>query len=167
MAAAIASNPRLSIVYMPKVFAPEIQAKKESQEADRDAATRFARSVYNRMLTAQPGERAAFVEDYQFRIDPVHDDRPFFFEYFKPGAHLVDPNTFSVDLNTIRGPAGYYVLYLLLATSPSCQRSCVSVPLWMFQRPGLNFPGAVPLVLFFACLGRPDTCCLKWAPCKC
>ena len=153
VAAAIASNPRLSIVYMPKVFAPEIQAKKESQEADRDAATRFARSVYNRMLTAQPGERAAFVEDYQFRIDPVHDDRPFFFEYFKPGAHLVDPNTFSVDLNTIRGPAGYYVLYLLLAICTVISVSCILFPLWMFQRRGLKTPGAVPLVLFFVCLG--------------
>jgi len=151
--AAIAGDPRLSIVYMPKVFSPEIQADMERKEADRDAPARFARSVYNRVLTAPPQEQAAFVRSYQFRIDPVYDDRPFFFEYFKPGAHLIDPDSLSVDLKIIRGPAGYYVLYLLLAICSVITVSSILVPLWLFQRRGLNTPGAVPLIVFFACLG--------------
>jgi hypothetical protein len=31
--------------------------------------------------------------------------------------------------------------------------ACILIPLWLFQRRGLKTPGAVPLVLFFACLG--------------
>ena len=29
-------------------------------------------------------ERRRFEEDYVYNIAPVYDDRPFFFEYFKP-----------------------------------------------------------------------------------
>jgi SAM-dependent methyltransferase len=151
--AAIAGSPTLSIAYLPKVFPPDVQAGMERKEADRDQPARFARSVYNRVLTSPSQERESFVEGYQFRIDPVYDDRPFFFEYFKPGAHLIDPNTFNADLKTIRGPAGYYVLYLLLAICSAMSIGCILVPLWLFQRRGLNTPGAVPLILFFACLG--------------
>jgi hypothetical protein len=150
---AIAGNPKLTIVYMPKVFPSDVQAQMERREADRDPPTAFARGVYNRLLTAAPADREAFIKSYQFRIDPVHDDRPFFFEYFKPGAIDMNPSTLSTDLKTIRGPAGYYVLYILLGICTLISVGCILVPLWLFQRRGLETPGAVPLVLFFACLG--------------
>ncbi|MBV9083490.1 MAG: hypothetical protein JOZ62_12490, partial [Acidobacteriaceae bacterium] len=93
VAAAVDANPNLSIVYMPKVFAPAVQEQFERKEDERDLSARFARRVFNRVLTSSPAERADFVRSYQFRIDPVFDDRPFFFEYYKPGAYLTDMYT--------------------------------------------------------------------------
>lgn len=150
---AIAGNPRLSIAYMPKVFPPDQQAQREQQEAARDHAIDFSRGLYNRLLTSGPAERAKFIQDYQYRINPVYDDRPFFFEYYKPGAQRMNASALSADLKTIRGPAGYYVLYILLGICTVMSIACVLLPLWVFQKRGLDTPGAVPLVLFFACLG--------------
>ena len=151
--AAIAGNSRLSIVYMPKVFKADLQAKMERTGAERDPSTTFARSLYNRLLTSSAADREQFIRSYQFRIDPVYDDRPFFFEYFKPGAQPMSPKALSTVLQTIRGPAGYYVPYILLIICGLISVACVLIPLWLFQRRGLETPGAVPLVLFFACLG--------------
>jgi hypothetical protein len=138
---------------MPKVFAPDVQAQMESKDAARDPGLNFARGVYNQLLTSAPAEQAQFIKSYQFRIEPVYDDRPFFFEYFKPGAQAMNAKALSADLKTIRGPAGYYVLYILLIICTLMSIACILIPLSLFQRRGLKTPGVVPLVLFFACLG--------------
>jgi spermidine synthase len=153
VSAAIGKNPRLSIIYTPKVFSPERQKAFERTAEDRDTPTRFARAVYNRLLTSTPAERASFIRSYQFRIDPTYDDRPFFFEYYKPGVHETDPTIPSDGLKTIRGPVGYYVLYILLAVCTAISVSCIIVPLSIFQRRGLKTPGAPQLLVFFGCLG--------------
>ena len=150
----IASHPNLSIVYMPKVFPPDVQSNMERQEADRDAALGFARTAYNRLLNSTAPQRAAFIDSYQFRVDPVFDDKPFFFQYFKPGAEPMNVSALSEDMKTnMHGPAGYWVPYILLAVCGVMSVACILVPLWMFQRRGLKIAGAAPLVLFFACLG--------------
>jgi hypothetical protein len=100
-----------------------------------------------------PAQRAAFIKSYQYRIDPVHDDRPFFFEYFKPGVQRVSARELGSDLKSIRGPAGYYVPYILLLICTVICIACILVPLSLFERRGLKTPGVVPLILFFACLG--------------
>lgn len=151
--AATAGKPNLSVVYLPKVFPADVQADLERKLAASDPMTSFSRDAYNRLLTSAPSQRAAFIRSYQFRIDPVYDDRPFFFEYFKPGASAMNTYTLSFGLRNIRGPAGFYVLYILLAVCSVICVSCILLPLWLFQRRGLNARGAVPLLLFFACLG--------------
>jgi spermidine synthase len=154
VAAAIANDPRRSFVYMPKVFPPDIQAARERTEAERDPSINFARSVYNRLLNSTPEVRSAFVSAYPFRIDPVYDDRPFFFEYYKPGAHTKkDPAISPAHLDAGRGAIAYYVLYFLLALCAIICFTCILGPLWVFERRGLEVAGSVPLLLYFACLG--------------
>jgi spermidine synthase len=151
--AAIAGNPNISNVYLPKVFPPDAQAQLEQREAGRDPSLNFARGVFNKMLALPPVERAEFIKSYQYRIDSVHDDRPFFFEYFKPGTERLSASVLGAGLRSIRGPAGFYVPYILLVICSVICISCILVPLSLFQRRGLKTPGVVPLVLFFACLG--------------
>ena len=150
---AIAGNPHLSFVYMPKVFPPQIQEALERAEAERDPSINFARRVYDRLLTSTPAVRSALVTSYPFRIDPVYDDRPFFFEYYKPGARKIDPTTFPAHLDTGRGAFAYYVLLALLVICSILCVTCILGPLWIFERRGLQVAGSVPLLLFFACLG--------------
>jgi hypothetical protein len=152
-ASAIASNPRLSILYMPKVFEPEVQAEMESKEAQRDPSLNFARDTYNHLLVSSAAERLSFIRSYEFRIDPVYDDRPFFFEYYKPGADAGHAGSFGAQVGTVRGPAGYYVPYILLVVCGIVCAGCILFPLWTFQRRGLQVAGVVPLLLYFACLG--------------
>jgi hypothetical protein len=152
--AVIAPHPNLNIVYMPKVFAPDVQRQMELGEGRRDPALDFARTVYNRLVASAPADRAAFIRRYQFRIDPVYDDRPFFFLYYKPGAQPMNVSALGADLKTnMHGPAGFYVPYILLAICAVMCVACILAPLWIFQRRGLETPHAVPLLLFFACLG--------------
>lgn len=150
---AIAGSPSISIVYMPKVFPPETQAQLEQKEADRDPSMDHARAVFNQLLTLPPAQRAEFIRSYRFRIEPVHDDRPFFFEYYKPGAERMSAEALSAGLRSVRGPLGYYVPYILLLICTIICVACILVPLSLFQRRGLKTPGVVALVLFFACLG--------------
>jgi hypothetical protein len=151
---AIAPHPNLNMVYMPKVFAPEVQTRMESTEGARDHGLDFAHTVYNRLLASAAADRASFIRSYQFRIDPVFDDRPFFFLYFKPGAEPMNAGALGADMKTnMHGPAGFYVPYILLGICTVMCVVCILAPLWTFQRRGLETPGAVPLLLFFACLG--------------
>ena len=150
---AIAAQPRISFVYIPKVFPPDIQAQREREQAERDPSMNLATSVYNRLLTSSPAERSAFIRAYPFRIDPVYDDRPFFFQYYKPGPDTIDIAGSRVHVDTRFGAVAYYVLYLVLAMCALICVFCVLGPLWHFERRGLQVAGSVPLVLYFGCLG--------------
>jgi spermidine synthase len=148
---AVADNPRLSVVYLPKVFPPAIQTDMEHAIVERDSGIRYAQSVYNQLLTSSLSERQSFIQSYRFRIQPVSDDRPFFFEYYKPGTY--SENAFATGIKNVRGPVGYYVLYILLFVCGGMCVTCILLPLWFFQRRGLEVAGVFPLLLFFACLG--------------
>ena len=50
----------------------------------------------NDMLVA--GARRAFEAAYPYRVDPVYDSRPFFFEYLKKGESVL-----GVDVSHLRG----------------------------------------------------------------
>src|SRR5581483_3723735 len=150
---AVASDPQLSFVYMPKVFPPEIQSQREQKEAERNPSMNLAQSVFNRLLTANSAERSAFVKSYPYRVDAVYDDQPFFFEYYKPGAHTISVGGSSVIADTSWGALAYYVLYLVLAMCVIICLVCILGPLWYFERRGLEMAGSIPLVLYFACLG--------------
>jgi hypothetical protein len=151
---AIAEHPNLSAVFIPKVFPPDVQREMERKEAVRDASLNFARTVYDRLLNSSAADRAGFIKSYQFRIDPVYDDRPFFFQYFKPGAQPANRAALSEDMTAnVHGPAGYWIPYILLVVCTVMCVACILAPLWLFQRRGLEVEGVVPLLLFFACLG--------------
>ena len=151
VSSAVAANPSLSVVYLPKVFPPAIQADMEHKVIERDRGIGFAQGVYNQLLTSSLPERLSFIQSYRYRIDPVSDDRPFFFEYYKPGVY--SENTFTSGIKNVRGPVGYYVLYILLFVCGGMCVTCILLPLWFFQRRGLEVAGVFPLLLFFACLG--------------
>ena len=134
-----------SVIYLPKVFPTTIQEQLEKQIDEKDPAGHFARTSFNQLITSSEKERQHFIKDYLFRIDPVHDDRPFFFEYYKD-----DGSNYISGLTSARGPT---VLYLLLYICSLLCLSCIIFPLSIFEKRGLKTPGAVSLLMFFASLG--------------
>ena len=140
----VSKEPSMTIIYLPKVFPTEIQQKIEEKLINKDLDLNFASLSFNKLINSSTEERESFIRDYIFRIDPVYDNRPFFFEYYK------DKFFQNVSLSSIRGPT---VLYALLIVCASLCLYCIMFPLWVFQNRGLKTPGVVPLLLFFGSLG--------------
>lgn len=146
----VAREPSLAMVYVPKVFAAEEQAAVERATFRDDAYLQPTRQAYAALLGAKTAaDRAAFERDYEFRVDPVSDDRPFFFEYDKSGTFRYGLKS----LSWIRGTGALYSLYYLLFMTTVISAVGMLLPLWRFERDGLKVNRAGSLIGFFASLG--------------
>ncbi len=103
------------------------------------------------------GDDAArtFEDAYPYAIDPVTDDRPFFFQYYR-GKDVVGsdeggkPHFLSVVGG---GPAGLQVLWYSLVGSILLVVVLVLLPLLVFRRGGLRVEGATRQVVYFTAVG--------------
>ncbi|CDZ76493.1 Spermidine synthase [Legionella massiliensis] len=140
----VAKEPSMAIIYLPKIYPKGLQEKIEEDLSSKFKQLNFARMAFNKVINATDEERNQFIGDYQFRIDPVYDNRPFFFEYHK--------DSFMQDLTVtkVRGPT---ILYILLINCLMICAISIFLPLAIFQSRGLKTPGVIPLILFFSCLG--------------
>jgi hypothetical protein len=159
-------------IYLPKVMGAG-QARFEAEEFAGAPSLAPAREAYAALVAAPgPAGRKAFADAYPYRIDPVYDDRPFFFEYFKAGS--LDPaesrtnnqRVVNNDLSGLRGPIVHYVLYILLAVTLLVNVFAVVLPLAVFERDGLGLPRRWGLVGFFSALGVGfmfvEIGCMQW-----
>lgn len=99
---------------------------------------------------------ARFAADYEFDIAPVSDDRPFFFQFFKPSALLKKQGESSAAyFHTVigQGPAGLQVLWISLLGALVLVFVFVLGPLALFKRDGFRVAGAGRSALFFVCVG--------------
>ncbi len=108
-------------------------------------------------ITAGEEEARAFEETYPYAIDPVTDDRPFFFQYFRRADVLgerAEEKGRSYFHSVIGyGPAGLQVLWLSLIVSLVLIAALVLGPLMFLRREGLKVAGGWRLVVFFTALG--------------
>lgn len=99
----------------------------------------------------------AFEDGYAYAVDPVTDDRPFFFQFFRGRDVLTEREEekgkehFAAVIGL--GPAGLQVLWLSLAASLGLVLLLVVVPLFAFRREGLKVAGGARMVVFFTALG--------------
>jgi hypothetical protein len=157
-----------------KVLGGELQAFEKVAFDRQHDRLQDARAAYASLITAKTAaEQGTFVRNYPYRIDPVYDNRPFFFEYHKgkvsdsqeqnwgPGE-----NSSRVDLSALRGPVVHSVLLvLLIATTVACLAG-MGIPLLTFERDGARVDGALGLVGFFSSLGLGfmfvEIGCMQW-----
>jgi spermidine synthase len=92
-------------------------------------------------------ERVAAIR-YPFDVEPVPDDRPFFFKYSRWG-HIVS------DLAVVQAsiPVLEYSLLALMGIVGIAVLLCVGVPLFLMERAGLRTPHAARHALYFAGIG--------------
>jgi SAM-dependent methyltransferase len=149
--AAVERHPRQDVVYLPPVLPAEQTAAWERSAAAGAPQLEPARRAFAGLLGAgSPAARRAFEEAYPFAVEPVTDDRPFFFEYGKvPSLRTL----LWADLDELRGAGVYLSLLLLLVMTVGAGVLGMLVPLAVFAREGLRVPGAGGLVAFFTCLG--------------
>lgn len=145
-----------SIVYAP--VTPGMDAQLRSALAKEDDFPK-ARQAYAGLL-APGADRAAFESRYPYNISPVYDDRPFFFEYHRPGGMKnVDEDWLKgtagsgTEITALRSSAIYSVLYLLMGLSGLLGTVAMLVPLLIFSRQGLRVERGAPLASIFGALG--------------
>jgi hypothetical protein len=161
LAAMIERNPKLDLVYVPRVLPPSEQAALEAKAFSRhDQTFGAARKAYAGLFTAASTSPAAvreFEQRYPYRIDPTYDDRPFFFEYYKSGrdvaATKAERGFERSGLNSVRGDAGRYVLLALLIAATTVGAVSMLGPLLIFERQGLKARGIFPLIGAVAFIG--------------
>ncbi|HVJ16150.1 MAG TPA: hypothetical protein VM686_11995 [Polyangiaceae bacterium] len=143
---------RTAAVYIPKVFPEEEQRALEAVEFAREQAYyEPTRAAFAKLIRSpSTSARRAMEREYFYNIEPVWDDRPFFFEYHKLGEFFSAPDK---NEHGIRGVIVHYVLYFLVAIAALVSAGAILGPLYVFEREGLKVKGLRHLAGLFACLG--------------
>jgi hypothetical protein len=170
----IADREGYSLIYVPKVLGAAQNTFEKQQFAKRHDELLIARRAYTTLITAtSEAQRNAFERAYPYKISPVYDNRPFFFEYYKGAvSNLKDENWMSredassANLNELRGPVVHYVLYILLIVTTVACLAGMGIPLFVFEREGAMVERAWGLIGFFSSLGLGFMCveigCMQW-----
>lgn len=108
-----------------------------------------SQTIYSDYLRSK--EPRMFEENYPYRIYPVTDDNPYFYNYFKWGDITLQGGG-SGDLNT-RWPVGNLVLLALLGFSMTAAAVFVIFPLMKYRRQSLRIPNASSKLGYFSMLG--------------
>jgi hypothetical protein len=145
-----AADSQQSILYWPKIFSPEDQARIEQdyyghQSEEVNGTARAFGGLIGAYSTGTP---ESFLASYRYNVVPTTDDSPFFFEY-----HFL--NVLGLPhLWDLRGDdnAGR-TLYLMLAQATAFSALAIFWPLYKFQRDGLRTPGVGLYTWYFAALG--------------
>lgn len=99
-------------------------------------------------------EEAAFFAQYPYDVSPVYDDRPYFYQYYKP-SRLWSGFWQGQQLEGApqHGYWPYVVLGMVAAQSLALVLLFIFVPLTKWKRTGLQVPAAARHVTYFASLG--------------
>lgn len=103
--------------------------------------------AYDDLLDAS--DREAFYNNYPYRIKPVSDDDPFFFNYTKLGALTQVPKLDSFWLYWL----GQTILHYGAALVAALSLLFVAAPLYIFYRQGRVIRGKYRFMGYFICLG--------------
>lgn len=108
------------------------------------------------------GTDDAFRASYPYNLDPVDDDNPFFFRFYRWGdlwqewfgADEAVPNIADNYAHLVGAkPIGLMILGTVLLETSALVLLLVLLPLLFFKREGLKVPGGFRWILFFAGLG--------------
>lgn len=107
---------------------------------------------FTRLVHADPQARARFAAAYPYDIEPVDDDRPFFFQFYRWSNLFSGPDSDGGYAIT-RIPVGYAVLAASLIQMALLSTIFILGPLWS-KRSGLRgAPRLGAQLAFFAALG--------------
>ena len=109
--------------------------------------------AYDQLLRSSPEERAEFVADYPYLMEPATDDRPFFFNYFRWDklSRLKDLRSDNTEVPyTTTIPIAHGILFLTLLVTVLLGLAGILRPLRGLGNEG---KGRGVFSLFFACLG--------------
>jgi len=142
----------LAALYIPDILPQAMQNAAEAEcFSSFPDSLKKARIAYNRLIRSESvNARRVFEEEYSYKINPVYDDRPFFYEYNK----LKDIFNIRTIKNIFKSAElVHYILYFLFALVCLISFLSMILPLQLFEREGLAVQRMWSLLLFFCSLG--------------
>lgn len=110
--------------------------------------------IYAQLATAFAlGREKEFYEAYPFDVEPVDDDRPFFFNYYKLSRLFESGASVARSTGPIHGYWGYFVFGLVLLYAGFAVLLFIWLPLWRFRKDGLRGRGNLRAAGYFCALG--------------
>jgi hypothetical protein len=93
----------------------------------------------------------AFESTYPFNINPVTDDAPFYYNYFR-WRSLLAGGAESGNLSS-RVPIGNFILLIMILFTLVTAALFIILPLWRQSREGITVPYSRQLLIYFGALG--------------
>ncbi|MFC1654936.1 hypothetical protein ACFL2F_03930, partial [Myxococcota bacterium] len=110
-------------------------------------------NAFQRYFAAvRTGREAEFIDQYQYNIAPVTDDRPFFFKFYRWGD-IFDSQAGSGGYLDAKTPIGLIILIAALIQALLLGCAFILYPLWRFRRSGLHTRGVGKMIVCFSALG--------------
>ncbi|MGR8930854.1 MAG: SAM-dependent methyltransferase [Gammaproteobacteria bacterium] len=115
----------------------------------------FEPYLYQAMMALLAPSNPIFIDNYKFDIEPVTDDRPYLFHFFKWSS-------LSESLKLFRGgggfllESGYLLLLAALVQAVVFSVLLIALPLWLWKNKLGVHPGNgnyLPVLSYFFCLG--------------
>ncbi len=116
-------------------------------------SVREATRTYRELAEAfRLGRATEFYDRYEFDVEPVPDDRPFFYEYNR-WRFMFNRQGFHEYWDKIRGTWSFVVLSMLLLQSLVLSGLLILLPLAWIRRRGAEIPPLGRPMLFFGAIG--------------
>lgn len=139
------------------VWAPDLQP------GETNRFNQLPDSTYDSIVPAllEPPQSQSAIDNYEFAIDPVHDERPFFFHFFTWKQIPTVLSSFGRIWQPFGG-SGYLILLALLGLVCLFSLVLIMLPVLMnkhrsFSQPAFQHGSYTPanwvVVLYFSCLG--------------
>ncbi len=127
------------------MFLPDLRETEVNQQ------NRLPEPVYHRLFRDLAERRQETVREYEFRLEPATDDRPYFFHFFRWRQTPEVVATLGLQMQPFGG-SGYLVLLALLALMLLLALPLMAVPLVALRRRGMQV-GDVRTTAYFGALG--------------
>ncbi len=111
-------------------------------------------STFHRYFDALKEKREArFLDDYPFKLEPVGDNRPFFFEFYKWEDMFRDTKMEEGGYLIGTKATAYIILSASLVQALIFGCLFILFPLWRFKRDQVKLESAGKMIVYFSALG--------------
>ena len=109
-------------------------------------------AFYRYFKAVSDGKEKEFLTHYPYNIEPVSDDKPFFFKFYR-WDDIFKFNTGTGGYIDAITPVGFIILVASLIQALFLGCLMILYPLWRFKKQGLKIDGAGKMIAYFTALG--------------
>jgi len=143
-----------TVLFFPKILPPIKQKIHENTYYKKipDRKLLNDSKIFNELFQSyKENKLKEFYNNYSYKVNPVYDDRPFFFEYNKFNKKNSSPKKGYIEL--LRGNISNFVLYVLLIEILVITGVLIIWPLWRHYKEGLRVKRKYSIITYFSALG--------------
>jgi len=143
-----------TVLFFPKILPPaqqKIYEDKYYKEISNQLLLNDSKIFNNLFKSSSEKKLREFYKSYSYKINPVYDDKPFFFEYNKLRTKKIISHQGYIEF--LRGNISNFTLYTLLFETVFIIGILIFWPLWRYKREGLRVKKKFSIIGYFIALG--------------